>query len=78
MLFEIVVSPDGTDWAPDNSPKFGNPNNWYYSGFFVVDGFVYVGVQNSAEGAQLWRKFTGLFADGFETGDTTLWSATIP
>lgn len=75
---EIIVSANGTDWKPDNDPSFGNPNNWYYTCFFVADGYIYAGVQNSAEGAQLWRKFLGLFADGFETGDTARWSTTIP
>lgn len=76
--YEIIVSSNGTDWISDNDASFGNPNNWYYTGFFVIDGYIYAGVQNSAEGAQLWRKFLGLFADGFETGDTARWSSIIP
>jgi len=76
--YEIIVSANGTDWISDNDPSFGNQNNWYYTGFFEIDGYIYAGVQNSVEGAQLWRKFLGLFADGFETGDTARWLTIIP
>ncbi|MCD4750533.1 MAG: hypothetical protein K8R59_14275 [Thermoanaerobaculales bacterium] len=76
--YQVLVSSDGSDWAPDNDSSFGNPNNYRYSGIGVFDGYLYVAARNGTEGSELWRKFVGLFADGFETGDTSGWSVTMP
>jgi len=76
--YQVLVSSDGSAWTPDNDARFGNPDNYRNSGIGVSRSFLYVAARNDVEGSELWRKFLGLFAGGFETGDTTRWSATIP
>jgi len=76
--YQVLVSSDGIDWAPDNEPKFGNPNNYEHTGIGVFDGYLYVAARNGVEGSELWRKFVGLFADGFESGTPSSWTSTVP
>jgi len=57
------------------SYETGGRFDWYFGGIAVSDGYVFVG--NDGVPLDVFRE-CGSFADGFESGDTSAWSATVP
>jgi hypothetical protein len=72
----------GTHWSQVNVSGFGDSNNTSITSLGVFnrrsrpDGDLFAGTQNGFDGCQVWR-YPVVFADGFETGDTIGWSATV-
>lgn len=52
---EIWKSNDGLSWKSVNSKMYANPNNTLIDCMFEFKGYIYVGVWNKKEGAQIWR-----------------------
>ena len=48
----------------------------WVSDIAVERGYVYVAVRGA--GLMIFRECAAVFADGFESGDTSLWSSTVP
>jgi hypothetical protein len=64
-------------WSQVNESGFGYPNNRSVRVLGVYNEDLFAGTWNSIDGSQVWR-YPLLFADGFETGDTSAWSVTTP
>jgi len=79
---EVWRSPDGTTWEQVNTDGFGDGNNYGSPAMGVLGSFLYAGTYKAFEFGGLpcdvWRVELALFADGFESGDTSAWSMTIP
>ena len=74
---KVWRSTDGTTWERSNEDGFGNLNNAQVMSLAVFNGDLYAGTYNGYMGCEIWRLNGPLFADGFESGDTTAWSATV-
>jgi len=75
----IWHSENGTTWAPSSSPGFADPHNDAIGSLHSWNNRVFAGTANPSSGCEIWRggRHT-LFDDGFETGDTTGWTAVWP
>jgi len=75
----IWSSDDGTTWTPSSNPGFTDPSNEAIESLHYWDNRVFAGTANPSAGCEMWRggRHT-LFDDGFETGDTTGWTAVSP
>lgn len=69
---------DVLDWDTLVTGGFGNAANQTISSGAVFTGNLYAGTYNTAQGCEVHREITTVFVDGFESGDTTAWSATEP
>ncbi len=72
---EVWRTTNGTSWSQVNVDGFGIQKNYAVFSWPELDGVLYATLRND-DGCQIWRKT--LFSDGFESGDVTLWSVTIP
>ena len=72
---EVWRTTNGTSWSQINADGFGIQKNYGVISWAELDGVLYATLRND-EGCQIWR--TALFADGFESGGTTAWSASVP
>ena len=70
---------DGLDWEQANFDGFGDANNHCAYSLADYDYDLYAGTANETTGGEVWR-LPGLtvFADSFESGDTSAWSHTVP
>ena len=61
---------------------FGEPENHSAGAMAVFEQQLYIGTYSCGPlwipPFQVWRTEGALFADGFESGDTSAWSATVP
>lgn len=53
--FEVLQTSDGDTWTSVNEPGFGNVKNTSGRGMASFKGYLYIGVENRSEGAQVWR-----------------------
>lgn len=53
--FIVVRSSDGENWDAVNEPGFGNKKNLSGRGMALFQGYLFVGVENRSEGAEIWR-----------------------
>jgi flagellin len=67
----------GSSWSQVNQSGFGDTDNRSIRCLGVYNNDLFAGTWNSVEGSEVWR-YPLIFADGFETGDTTAWSVSIP
>ena len=67
----------GTHWSQVSVSGFGSTNNRSIRSLGVYNGDLFAGTWNDTDGCEVWR-YPILFADGFESGDTVGWSATVP
>jgi hypothetical protein len=75
---ETWRTPDGDSWGQVNTDGFGDAGNTIADSLHNFGKHLYVGTTNN-EGLEIWRLLdSNLFWDGFETGDTSMWSATVP
>ena len=65
-------------WLVETDDGFGDSNNVLIGSLASFNGSLYAGTLNQAEGCEVWRQVRGLLVDGFESGDTSAWSATVP
>jgi len=65
-------------WVAETDDGFGDPGNWAISSLASFGGSLYAGTLNEAAGCEVWRQVGPLFFDGFESGDTSAWSVTVP
>jgi len=65
-------------WLVETDDGFGDPGNLAIVSLASFGSSLYAGTLNQAAGCEVWRQEGGLFADGFESGDTSAWSATVP
>ncbi|HOC42240.1 MAG TPA: hypothetical protein PKJ99_04395 [Thermoanaerobaculales bacterium] len=65
-------------WLPETDDGFGDTGNSAIASLASFNGSLYGGTLNQAEGCEVWRQAGAAFADGFESGDTSAWSATVP
>lgn len=65
-------------WLVETFDGFGDAGNLAIGSLGSFNGSLYAGTVNQAEGCEVWRQVGALFADGFESGDTSAWSATVP
>jgi hypothetical protein len=64
-------------WETETDDGFGDPGNLAIGSLAVFGSDLYAGTVNQAAGTELWRQAI-LFADGFESGDTSAWSQAVP
>jgi len=70
---------DLLDWDTLVTGGFGNALNKAIAAGEVFNSSLFLGTYNSGEGCEVHRgKVPPMFEDGFESGDTTAWSATVP
>ena len=74
----IWVSEDIERYLPETDDGFGDTGNSAIASLASFNGSLYGGTLNQAEGCEVWRQAGAAFADGFESGDTSAWSATVP
>jgi hypothetical protein len=55
----VLRTSDGVNWAPANTPGFGNKDNYASGGFGVHQGYLYAGTRNNVTGGQIWRTADG-------------------
>ncbi len=67
----------GTHWSQVSVSGFGNINNRSIRSLGVYNNELYAGTWNNTDGCEVWR-YPMMFADGFESGATIGWSATVP
>jgi hypothetical protein len=74
---QLRVIDVSTPWAPVEVGSYETGGNFdtYNRGVAVSDGYVFVG--NDGVPLDVFRECP-FFADGFESGDTSAWSATVP
>lgn len=60
------------NWSVINNPGFGDGGNTRVA-LGLLDGELFAGASNTS-GAEIWV-YPGIFADGFESGETVLWSS---
>jgi hypothetical protein len=65
-------------WLVETDDGFGDSSNVLIGSLASFGGSLYAGTVNQSEGCEVWRQAGGLFVDGFESGDTSAWSATVP
>jgi hypothetical protein len=65
-------------WLTETDDGFGDPGNVAIGSLGSFGGSLYAGTINHAEGCEVWRRVGPIFVDGFESGDTSAWSATVP
>jgi len=65
-------------WLVETDDGFGDVDNLAIVSLASFGSSLYAGTLNQSEGCEVWRQEGGLFADGFESGDTAAWSATVP
>ena len=65
-------------WIAETDDGFGDPGNLLIGSLASFNFSLYAGTVNQTEGCELWRKTGPVFIDGFESGDTSAWSATEP
>jgi flagellin len=73
---EVWSSEDGIVWTQVNSDGFGNSDNYAVMTWSELDGILYAGLRNDL-GCEVWS-YSGIFADGFESSDTSAWSSSVP
>ena len=79
LVFRIWRSANGTSWSQSNSAGFGDPDNAAAETLAVFGGALFAGTKNLPGGCEVWRGFSpSVFADGFESCDTTAWSVAVP
>ncbi|MGD9101423.1 MAG: hypothetical protein PVF45_13160, partial [Anaerolineae bacterium] len=54
---------DGATWEPVTTDGFGSPNNDSVWSLQAFDGYLYAGLQNPAEGSEVWRSQSGASGD---------------
>jgi len=75
----IWISADGLSWGLASSPGFTNQNNRSTGALKYWNYRVYAGTSNPTAGCEVWRSNRqSLFEDGFESGDSSGWTMTIP
>lgn len=75
----IWMSPDGVTWSQSSSPGFTNHENQSTGALTYWNGRFFAGTSNPTAGCEVWRgSIETLFDDGFESGETSGWSMTIP
>ncbi len=72
---EVWRTTNGTSWLQVNADGFGIQKNYGVISWSELDGVLYATLRND-DGCQVWR--TALFADGFESGNTSAWSSWVP
>jgi hypothetical protein len=65
-------------WLIETDDGFGDTGNMAVGSLASFNGSLYAGTLNQAEGCEVWRQSGPVFVDGFESGDTSAWSATVP
>ena len=80
---EVWRTMDGTSWAQANADGFGHTWNCSSTSVAVFGEQLYVGTYTcdplfTPPPCQVWRTDSAIFADGFESGDTSAWSGTVP
>lgn len=65
-------------WAVETDNGFGDTGNLAIASLASFGGSLYAGTVNQTAGCELWRQTGPIFANGFESGDTSAWSATVP
>ncbi len=75
---KIMRFVDLLDWDAVATGGFGNAMNQAIVAGAVFDSNLFAGTLNSNEGCEVYREVATVFNDGFESGDTTAWSATVP
>lgn len=73
MRFEDVL-----DWDTLVSGGFGNVLNLSIVAGAVFNSSLYLGTLNPTQGCEVHREIVTVFVDGFESGDSTEWSASVP
>ena len=74
---QIWRTVNGTAWSQVSSSGFGEAANYGAQSLVEFDHHLYAGTRNDS-GCEVWRDAALLFADGFESGDTSEWSAVVP
>jgi hypothetical protein len=65
-------------WLTETDDGFGDSDNLAIGSLAPFGGSLYAGTVNETAGCEVWRQAGVVFADGFESGDTSAWSATVP
>jgi flagellin len=73
---EVWTTTNGTTWTQVNSNGFDKSKNYAVLTWSELDGFLYAGLRND-DGCEVWRTPALVFADGFESGNTSNWSLTV-
>lgn len=53
--FVVVRTQDGENWGVVSDPGYGNRKNTSGRGMAIFQGYLYIGVENRREGAEIWR-----------------------
>jgi hypothetical protein len=72
---EVWSTSDGVTWSQKSDPGFGIPSNISGRSLAACGGYLYVGVENRATGAQLWRHLLVL-ADG-DLSSSGVWEQVV-
>jgi hypothetical protein len=65
-------------WLAETDDGFGDSANLVVGSLATFGVSLYAGTVNQTQGCELWRQPGPIFADDFESGDTSAWSATVP
>ena len=76
-LVEAWMTEDGVSWAPTSSPGFNGRPNTAGGHLGVFNDAVFAGTVNPAGGEAWHFGSTSFFGDGFESGGTDRWSASV-
>jgi hypothetical protein len=70
---------EGAEWVEEQRITVGEPLNLFGYALVMDEDLALIGALASTQtGAAYFFRRTSLFADGFESGDTSAWSQTVP